>query len=255
MLRILAFTILAFPSLPLHAAEPVKLPTKEAGVRAVVQAVAKKAAEVQALPAKDRPTGDALNDAYIRTAATAALALDEPVRAPAFLIGVGIALDDSTILSSNPLTKKLCATVESADERKARIKDLGSPTVHKRRDLCQHFAVSVALTEIVGAGLAELAGVSKEMADMKGTSGFSFIDLCLDLAGIEFATRIQKSPKLLEKHAKEFKITDYAPDIKGLRENLNEAAFKKDFGGLDDPRYKDVLADLRKRVRDVPGYR
>ena len=51
------------------------------------------------------------------------------------------------------------------------------PTLHQRCDHCQRFAVSVALTEIVRAGLAEMAGVSKELSDMKSTSGFSFIDL------------------------------------------------------------------------------
>ena len=232
-----------------------KLPNpKEEAVRAVVRAVADRAAELQKLPQKGRPTGDALTEAYIRVAATAANKLDKAVRVQGFLIGLGIALDDSTILSRNPLTKKLCAAAESADERKERIKNLGSPTIHKRRDLCQHFAVSVALTEIVGAGLAELAGVSKELSDMKGTSGFSFIDLCLDLAGIEFATRIQKSPTLLDKLAKEFTVSDYAPDIAGLREDLNEATFKRDFGDVGDARYKEQVEDLRKRVAAVRGY-
>ena len=247
--------LFVFPAIQLHAAQEArKLPAKEAGVRAVVQAIAMEAAEVQRLPAKERPVADAITDAYVRAAATAAVQLDEAVRVPAFLIGLGIGLDDSTILSANPLTKKLCAAVENIDERKARIKNLGSPTIHKRRDLCQHFAVSVALTEILGSGLAELAGVSKELSDMKGTSGFSFADLCVDLAGIEFATRVQKTPAMLEKLAKEFTVSDYAPDIDGLREDLNEATFKKDYGSVDDPRYKDQVVDLRKRVAAVKGY-
>jgi len=247
--------LFVFPAIQLHAAQEArKLPAKEAGVRAVVQAIAMEAAEVQRLPAKERPVADAITDAYVRAAATAAVQLDEAVRVPAFLIGLGIGLDDSTILSANPLTKKLCAAVENIDERKARIKNLGSPTIHKRRDLCQHFAVSVALTEILGAGLAELAGVSKELSDMKGTSGFSFADLCVDLAGTEFATRVQKTPAMLEKLAKEFTVSDYAPDIDGLREDLNEATFKRDFGGVGEHRYKEQVEDLRKRVGEVKGY-
>ncbi len=236
-------------------AEEIPLSAKENAVRKVVRAVAEKAIELQKLPQKERPVGDALTDAYIRAAAVAANRIDKAVRVSSFLIGLGIALDDSTILSRNPLTKKLCAAAENAEDRKERIKNLGSPTIHKRRDLCQHFAVSVALTEIVGPQLAELAGLSKELSDMKGTSGFSFIDLCLDLAGIEFATRIQKSPTVLDKLAKEFTVSDYAPDIAGLREDLNEATFKKDFGGVGEQRYKEQVEDLRKRVGEVKGYR
>lgn len=227
---------------------------KEEGVRAVVQAISKKAAEVDGLPVNERPIQDALTEAYIRTAAAAANKLEEAVRIPAFLIGLGIGLDNSTILSNNPLTKKLCAAVESAEERQERLAKLGTPTMHQRRDLCQHFAVSVALTEIVGAGLAELAGVTKELADMKGTSGFSFADLGTDLAGIEFAGRIQKT-KLLDSIAKEFAVVDYVPDIKGLREGLSESRFEKDFGSITDVRYTQELESLRKRVREVKAYK
>ena len=59
---------------------------------------------------------------------------------------------------------------------------------------------------------------------------------------------------MLESVAKEFSVADYAPDIEGLREDLNEATFLKDFGGVSDPRYKDQLADLRKRVQAAKAY-
>ncbi len=252
MLRFLTFGWLLLAAPFASGVEEPATP-KEKAVRAVVQSVAKKAAEVQKLPLKERLSGDALTDAYIRTAATAANKLDKSVRAAGFVIGLGIALDDSNTLRGNPLTKKLAATAESADERNARIKNLGSPTVHGRRDLCQHFAVSAALAEIVGAGLAELAGVAKEQADKLGGSGFSFADLCVDLAGIEFAKRIQKEPAMLEKLAKDFKVADWVPGIEGLREGLNEAAFQKDFGGVGDKRYQDQLSELRKRVAAVKG--
>ncbi len=70
------------------------------------------------------------------------------------------------------------------------------------------------------------------------------------IAGIEFATRLQKTPKSLDKLAKEFRVSDYAPDIA----YLNEATFKKDFGSTTDPRYKEQLQDLRKRVAGVKAY-
>ena len=252
MLRLTAFTWLILTACSTCGAEEPATP-KEKAVRTVVQAVAQQAVELQKLPLKERPSGDALTEAYIRTAATAANKLDKSVRVAGFVIGLGIALDDSNTLSGNPLTKKLCASAENADERKARIKNLGSPTVHARRDLCQHFAVSAALTEIVGADLAEFVGVAKEQADKLGGSGFSFADLCVDLAGIEFAKRIQKEPAVLEKLAKDYKVVDWVPGIEGLREGLKEAAFQKDFGGATDKRYQDQLSELRKRVAAVKG--
>lgn len=252
MLRPTAISWLMIIACSASGAEDPATP-REKAVRAVVRAVAQKAAEVQKLPLKERPSGDALTEAYIRTAATAADKLDKSERVAGFIIGLGIALDDSNTLSGNPLTKKLAAAAENADERKARIKNLGSPTVHGRRDLCQHFAVSAALTEIVGAEFTELAGVVKEQSDSTGSSGFSFVDLCTNLAGIEFAKRIRKDPAVLGKFAEGFEVADWVPGIEGLREGLNEAAFQKDFGGIDDKRYQDQLSELRKRVAAVKG--
>jgi len=254
MSRFIAFIGVTITASVAMGAEPMA-ETQEQATRRVVQAVAAKAAEIRKRPAKDRPAEDALTEAYIREAARAAGDCEASVRASAFLIGIGIALDDSTTLSANPLTKKLCAAAESAEERKARIANLGSPTIHKRRDLCQHFAVSAALAAIFGPALAELAGVAKEQADMNGTSGFSFADLCVDLAGIELATRLKKSPASLAEMAKEFSAKKYVPSIEGLKEGMNAEQFKKDYGNVSDARYQRELDELRKRVAAVEAYK
>jgi hypothetical protein len=239
---------------PAVVVEPSNLSDDDKAVRAVVQAVTKKATELAA-DEKSRPKGDALTAEYVKAAATAAAGLDEKRQARAFLLGLGIALDDSTILRDKPVVKKVVTAAEGEDDRTARLAVLGRPTVRGRRDLCQHFAVSAALTETFGAAAAEFAGMSKELSDMKGTSGFSFADLAADLAGIELANAVTKEPKRVADIAKVFLCDDYVPDITPFAEGLSEAALKKQFGGTDGDKFKAALDDVRKAVKAVPAYR
>lgn len=216
--------------------------------RNVVRAVAARAAELQRSP--NSPRGDALTAEYVRTAAKAALAEGETVRATAFLIGLGIALDDSTALRSNPLMSRTVKAAETDVERKARLAVLGQPTLRGRRDLCQHFAVSAALSELIGPAAAESAGLAKEMIDMTrpGGSGFSFADLAADYAGIAFAAKVRKDSKVLEALADGFKVEEYLPKLDGLREGLSADQFRADFGSADDPRFQAAMDEVRKRV-------
>src|SRR5262249_34691292 len=131
--------------------------------------------------APERKSGDELSALYIQEAATAAAKLPRDEGVPAFLVALGVGLDDSTLVRDNLLFARLFRQIESNAERKRRLEVLGEPSLRKRRDLCQHFVVSAALTQIVGVELAEAAGLLKEQRDMqKGGSGFSFIDLCVD---------------------------------------------------------------------------
>ncbi len=223
---------------------------EQQGVRTVVQAVT---AMAKAL--KDaRPKGDDLTAAYIQAAATAASELDEKVRARAFLVGIGLALDDSNILRDKPVVKTLAAAAETEAERKERLAVLGLPTVRGRRDLCQHFVVSAALTELFGAPAAEFAGLSKELVDMKGTSGFSFADLAADLAGVEFAAAVAKEPKRVIALAKQFAVADFVPEVKELPEGLNEKRFKDEYGGSADSRFTKKVDAIRAAVKELPGH-
>lgn len=234
--------------------DPATLTDDDKAVAAVVKAVTRRAKQLAA-DEKARPKGDELTAEYVKAAAAAASVLDEKRQVRAFLLGLGIALDDSTVLRDKPVVKKVVLAAESEDERKERLEVLGRPTLRGRRDLCQHFAVSAALTEMFGAAAAEFAGLSKELTDMKGTSGFSFADLAADLGGIELANAVTKEPKLIAGIAKQFVSEDYMPDIAPFAEGLNEAAFKKKYGGTDDPRYKAAMDEVRAAVQKVPAYR
>lgn len=223
---------------------------EQQGVRVVVQAVT---AMAKAL--KDaRPKGDDLTAAYIQAAATAASELDEKVRVRAFLVGIGLALDDSNVLRDKPVVKALAAVAETDAERKERLAVLGLPTVRGRRDLCQHFVVSAALTELFGTAAAEFAGLSKELVDMKGTSGFSFADLAADYAGVEFAAAVAKEPKRVVALAKQFAVADFVPEVKDLPEGLNEKRFKDEYGGSADSRFTKRVDGIRAAVKELPGH-
>jgi hypothetical protein len=207
------------------------------------------------LPAERRLKGDALAEMYIRAAATAARRLPPEHAAGGFLTGLGIALDDSPVLRNNPGTAKLCKYAESDDERKQRLAVLGSPTLRGRRDLCQHFCVSCALTEVVGPGLARTIGLLKEEKDMRGGTGFSFCDMSANLAGIRLGELLKQKHLTLEKLAKDFLASSYLIDPKGLKEGMNVKQFTARYGSFEDRRFKDEMMRVEELVHDLPGHR
>ena len=228
--------------------------TKEEAVRRVVRGIAIRALDNAAKPAEVRLKGDDLAVALIKTAADVAMGEEEAMQVPAFAVGVGIGLDDSTILRNNPLTKSLCAAVESEAEFAERTTAIAAATLHGRRDSCQHFVVSCGLTDFVGPELAKQAGLAKELQDMKGTSGFSFCDLCVDFGGVEFIERMKQDKHLLGRVKQQFRIKDYVPSMEGLTEGYSTSQFNAKYGSIYDPRYKAVVAEIDKRVKSLGGY-
>ena len=227
-------------------------------VKSIVAALAAKAEELAKRSTTTeplRPKGDDLTAEYLKAAATAALKLDEKVRVRAFLLAIGLTLDDSNSLRDKPFAKKLGEGIETADERKARQANFGKPFIRGRRDWCQHFAVSAALTELLGSTAAEFAGLSKELLDMQGTSGFSFADLAADYSGVRFAQWLQEDAKRLEILAKDAKLDDFVPEMKDFVEGLTVAKFKKDFGGTGDDRWKKALGEVRDAIAERPAHK
>ena len=240
-----------------YSAEAPKKASSEAladNARTVLAAIVKAATENQRLPERGRRTGDDLTVYYVLAGATAARRLPKEQAAPAFLLALGIALDDSSLLRTNLVTRTLWRRVESDDAHKQRLRVLGSPTLHGRHDLAQHFSVSAALTAAMGEQAAESAGLLKEMLDARGGSGFSFADLSADLAGIAFARRLLETPDRLADIEKSFTVADYALPPRGLPEGLTAEEFAKQYGSLKDDRFLRELAQLRKRIGALPGY-
>jgi hypothetical protein len=155
-----------------------------AGTRKVIATMVR-AAEENGARGKGSLSGDALTDHYVRRAASTAAA--EKVPARAFLLALGVVFDDTGLLRHNLILGRVLAQLETADERKQRLRVLGTPTLRRRHDWIMHFSIAAALTAQLGPESAEQLSIAKELLDSNGGSGFSFGDLAADYAGIAFA--------------------------------------------------------------------
>jgi hypothetical protein len=249
----------AVPAVPAQLGQPrpsaEKVGPLADNARVVLAALVKAAERNHKQPAP--LTKDQLTEYYFREAAAAAQKLPTKEAADAFLLALGIGLDESDLMRrKNPFTRELWVRVEPEEDRQRRLRVLGEPTMRGRHDLAQHFTVSCALTAIMGPKMAESAGVLKEQLDMQpGGSGFSFVDLCADFAGIAFANQVRASDKPLAEVEKSFRVTDYLPRLDGLREDLTRDAFTKAYGNTADERYRTEQAAVWKRVLDLPVHR
>jgi len=154
-------------------------------------------------------------------------------------------------------------TGESLDKVLPVAKNWPRPAKHdvllsKRDDFAKHFIVSAALAANAGSPLADAVGVYKEMADSRGGSGFSFNDIAADRAGTrfgEYAARSASARRLRQKLAAGLSENDLMPDTTDLPEYMQEAEFKRVFGGFDGPEYKLMMAEIERRIAALPLYR
>jgi hypothetical protein len=198
-----------------------------------------------------RRKGDELTEHYVRAAAVAAAEVPQDYREQAFLLGLAIGVESSSWLRDVPVLGNYLRQVESDAARRRRLDVLGEPTMRGRNDLVQHFMISAALTALAGARSAETAGVSKELRDAGDGSGFSFSDLCADLAGIEFAERVQTGRLPLRRLERRFRVSDYMPDVSGLSDGLTRQEFAARFGSTSDARFTAVRSEILQRITDL----
>lgn len=198
--------------------------------------------------------GDGLTELYYQAAAAAAAQLPEKLAPRAFLLGMGIALDRSELLRNNYLYRGLYRAVESDSERADRLRVLGVPSIWARNDLAHHFAITGLMLAAGGEAAAESAGIFKEVLDSQGSSGFSFVDLLADLAGISFAQAVLDGQIPLSRLSDEFTVERFMPEDLGLQEGLSWTQFTQAFGSTSDPRFQTELDGLRLRIRRLPVY-
>jgi hypothetical protein len=244
---------IAMLNLPLEKPQP-KAPPKMSladATKTVVKAIVR-AAEINNMSTRVYD-GDNLTEFYVNRAASAAANLPPELAANAFLLGLGIGLNDEFWVRNVPVFGTFCREVESNEEFSDRLKLLGQPTLRNRHDLTLHFMISAALTAHLGSAAAEKAGMFKELEDSQGKSGFSFIDLTADLSGIAFAEAVRKKIITFHQLNDSFTTTDFLPEIDDLHEDIPFQEFEKKFGSLDDERFKKDLKMLKDRVKELPG--
>ncbi|MDZ7375450.1 MAG: hypothetical protein ONB13_02410, partial [candidate division KSB1 bacterium] len=132
-------------------------------------------------------------------------------------------------------------------------------TLLGRNDLAKHFLVSAAITVSGGTGLANLAGVFKELDDSRYGSGFSFADLAADRAGVRFGEMasgsLQSARLLLERMTMPLDESDFMPAIENLPEGIQELAFKRTYRDLESETYREIEAEIDRRIASCRIYR
>jgi hypothetical protein len=133
-------------------------------------------------------------------------------------------------------------------------------TLANRKDLNLHFIYSVVLTILADQGVTLSIGEIKEVSDSaKGGTGFSFVDLTADRAGVqlaEFAISNPSTARLLQDNI--YKINTESgvfPDIALLQEGLSEEQFKKDYVNRKSADYRVVVSEIDRRIAALDIYK
>ena len=132
-------------------------------------------------------------------------------------------------------------------------------TLAGRSDFSQHFTISAALAATAGSPLSDAIGVYKEVEDARGGSGFSFADIAADRAGTVFGQHATRSPSAARAMQARVRTgiveADFMPRSEDLPERLQEAEFKRRFGGVGEPAYAHMIADIDRRIGALRLYR
>ncbi len=129
----------------------------------------------------------------------------------------------------------------------------------ERRDLLLHFIISAGLKVVSDHGIAMAIGEFKELLDSnKGGTGFSFVDLAADRAGVRFAEVATETNggarHLLDVLAGKTNEKAFFPDFTDLPEGLSENIFKRHYGDVNDSRYGEVVAEIDRRLARADAY-
>ena len=125
-------------------------------------------------------------------------------------------------------------------------------TLRARTDLPKHFMISAALQVVADSSLSSTVGLFKEIDDSMSGSGFSFVDLLADQAGLRFAELSTAS----EATARQVQIqmgrarheSVFMPDIGGLPEGLMQKTFQKRYRDMDSAAYRAERREIDRRI-------
>jgi hypothetical protein len=114
-----------------------------------------------------------------------------------------------------------------------------------RKDLAKHWALSAALAAVAGDNLGRALGEFKELADsVEGGSGFSFVDLAADRAGLRVGRAATTPATARQARAVLASATnaDLLPiDARQLTEGLSSDAFVARYRDIDSPEYAEAV--------------
>jgi hypothetical protein len=130
------------------------------------------------------------------------------------------------------------------------------PILKSRTDLNQHFIFSAALKILSEQGLSIAIGEFKELMDRSDEgSGYSFVDLAADFAGVEFAIAATNPSSAASVQTILADITNenaFFPNIEGLPEGLSKSDFIRRFTEVDSPEYLKMVRSINQRIAELP---
>jgi hypothetical protein len=131
-------------------------------------------------------------------------------------------------------------------------------TLQGRGDLSQHFWVSAGLTVLLDENQSLAIGIGKELKDSTpGGSGFSFVDMAANKAGIRFAvvaTENQTSARAVQlRIARGVDHRDYLPIVTDLPEGISSEDFHSVFGGLGGQPSVELFSEINRRLSSCKG--
>ncbi len=133
-------------------------------------------------------------------------------------------------------------------------------TLARRPDLQQHFVYSATLHVLGNQRLSSAVGEAKELLDsLNGGSGFSFVDLLADRAGIRFARLAGASAQSARAVQQFFALQDRTeqelfPNKSRLPEGLPQAMFEQQYQSIDSAIYQQMVAEIDRRLNALPLY-
>ncbi|WP_026376340.1 hypothetical protein [Aestuariibacter salexigens] len=160
------------------------------------------------------------------------------------------------IYAGNHRFASFVGNVQHSPDKAAR--PLRWPVLAGRQDLSLHFLYSLAIKLLSEQGISVAIGEFKELMDRSPSgSGYSFVDMAADLAGVELAlvaTDPVTAPLVQERLALGQSEVVFFPDINGLPEGLDKQGFAERFGAVDSPEYRAMMEDIRQRILRLPLY-
>jgi hypothetical protein len=129
---------------------------------------------------------------------------------------------------------------------------------YKRIDIPQHFIAAALLAAVDSTVLTQQLSVDKEVGDAQHGSGFSFIDLLADKAGIRFGQMATASPKqarqLQQLLANNKDYASIIPNVQDLPEQMDEDTFKQRYSEVGSPAYQAVIEQIEARIKQLAIY-
>ncbi len=174
----------------------------------------------------------------------------EPVRADPTRANTRAAF---VALSLLVVGKEARILVPDADElERACPRPAGQLRLQQRADLAKHWTLSAAIAAVLGEKASASIGEWKELDDSLGKgSGFSFVDIAADRAGVRTALRAldpATAEQTIDQLAQASEESLLPETLLRGPEGLSEQSFVDRYGSLDRDRYKQAIVAIDREL-------